>query len=127
MRAIEMNSDDISEILKHLPKELKEKLAAIIRPDSGLDDLKEFIEQYEDDNMLDHILCHTMTNLLKKISRVAHGLDKERKAKKEGRLTTIDCGLVVIGCLLDEAKMIQEAIDSHNKDCDKGEKCGAKH
>jgi hypothetical protein len=46
---IEISGQDLEEIIKALPKHLKDKLKAMVRPSSNIEILKEFIEKYEDD------------------------------------------------------------------------------
>ncbi len=127
MKAIEMTPQELKELLKHMPEHLKAKLFELVKPDSGIDIVKEFVEKYEDDDMLDHILAHTASNLIRKISTVARELTKDRKKEGKKRISTIDLGKVVIECLKDEAKNIQKALDHHEEDCTKGDDCGAKH
>src|SRR5690606_22067115 len=126
MRAIEMTGEELSEILDHLPLELKKKIAQMIKPDSGIRHVKSFLEQYEDDDMIDHIIAHTISNLIGKIGSVATSTRKDWK-KSGKKFTTLDMGLVVIECLKDEAKNIEEAFEKHEKDCKQGKDCGVKH
>lgn len=128
IKAIELNKEDMEEIMEHLPPHIRKKLIEMVKPDSGIDILRQFVEQYEDDNMLDHILTHTLANLTKKITGCATDMAKENKKKmgKQG-LTTVELGHVVIECLRHEAKTIEEAFESHDKTCTQGDKCGAKH
>jgi hypothetical protein len=126
IQAISMGMDDMKEILDALPEELRKKIMEQIKPDSGIGRIQEFVEEYEDDDMRDHIIAHTVSNLIKKIGSVSTSAIKDWK-KKGKRFSTIDMGLVVIECLKDEAKGIQSALDHYEKECKKGDDCGAKH
>lgn len=126
IQAISMGMDDMKEILDALPEELRNKIMEQLKPDSGIGRIKEFVDQYDDDDMRDHIIAHTLANLIGKIGSVATSAMKDWR-KKGKRFSTIDMGLVVIECLKDEAKGIQNALDHHEKECKKGDDCGAKH
>jgi methylase of polypeptide subunit release factors len=78
--------------------------------------------------MLDHILSHTISNLIRKISGTASDMAKKNQ-KKDGRhgLTTVELGIIVIECLKNEAENIEEAFEHHEKKCTRGDDCGAKH
>jgi DNA-binding transcriptional ArsR family regulator len=127
IQAISMGMDDMKEILDALPEELRNKIMEQLKPDSGIGRIQEFVEQYEDNDIRDHIIAHTVSNLIRKIGGVSTEMMKERKKEGKKRVNTIEMGQIVIECLKDEAKNIQEALDSHNKDCKRGDDCGAKH
>ena len=127
IQAVEMNREDMEKILDALPKDLRKKILDQIKPDSGISIVEQFVEQYDDDNMLDHILAHTTSNVIRKITEVAQGVSKDRKKEGKGRINTLELGMIVIECLKDEAKNIQKALDHHEKDCKRGDDCGAKH
>lgn len=126
IQAISMDMDDMKEILAALPDELKEKIMKQLKPDSGFEYIKNFIEKYDDDDMIDHIIAHTVSNLISKIGMVATECRKEGR-KRGKKFSRIDMGMTVIECLKDEAKNIQNALDHHNKECKRGDDCGAKH
>lgn len=126
IQAISMGMEDMKEILDALPEELRKKIMEQIKPDSGIGRIEQFVEEYEDDDMRDHIIAHTISNLIKKIGSVSTSAIKDWKRKGK-KFSTIDMGLVVIECLKDEAKGIQSALDHHEKDCKRGDDCGAKH
>lgn len=127
IQAVEMSKEDMDKIMEALPKDLRKKILDQIKPDSGIGIVEQFVEQYEDDNMMDHILAHTVSNLIRKITEVAQGVSKDRKKEGKRRVSTIELGMIVIECLKDEAKSIQKALDHHEKECDSGDDCGAKH
>jgi Mg/Co/Ni transporter MgtE len=126
IQAIEMSREDMHKILEALPKDLRKKIMEQIKPDSGISIVEQFVEQYEDDNMMDHILAHTVSNLIRKITEVAKGVSKDRKKEGKRRLSAIELSMIVIECLKDEAKIIQNALDHREKECGKGDDCGAK-
>lgn len=128
IKTLELNAEDMNELMEHLPDNLKKKLAELIRPDSGIGVVKQFIDEFEDENMLDHIVSHTISNLIRKITGAASSMAKENK-KKMGRkgLTTMELGIIVIECLKNEASTIEDAFESHDKKCDRGDKCGVNH
>lgn len=127
IQAISMDMDDMKEILDALPEELRKKIMEQIKPDSGIGIVEQFVKQYEDDNMMDHILAHTISNLMRKIIEVSQGISKDRKKEGKRRVSAIELGMIVIECLKDEAKNIQTALDDHKKECKKGDDCEAKH
>lgn len=127
IRAVKIKGSDMKEILEALPEELRNKIMSAIKPDSGIDDIKEFVENYEDDNMLYHVVAHTLSNLLKKITTIACDMQKDRKKQKKPGVNTIELAMLCIECLKDEAKNIQKALDKHDEECDRGDDCGAKH
>lgn len=126
IQAISMNMDDMKEILDALPDELKEKIMKQLKPDSGLEYIKNFIEKYDDDDMIDHIIAHTIANLISKIGNAATKCRKEWCSKGD-HFSAIDMGMTVIECLKDEAKNIQNALDKHEQECERGDDRGAKH
>jgi len=127
IQAISMGMDDMKEILDALPEELRNKIMEQLKPDSGIGRIQEFVEQYEDDDIRDHIIAHIVSKLIRKIGGVSTEMMKEKKKDGKKRINTLEMGQIVIECLKDEAKNIQNALDSHLKDCKKGDDCGAKH
>jgi hypothetical protein len=131
IKAIEMNREDMEEILKHMPEHLKAKIEDLIkefRPDSGIEYLREFVEKYEDDDMFDHIVSHTMSNIFRRTrDAVNHILKAKKREKQDPRINTVEMGIITIEVLRKEAENIEEALDTHEKKCDRGDKCGAKH
>lgn len=127
IKHIEVSSEEMEEIISRMPENLKEKLLSLIRPDSGIDVLKSFVDQYEDHNMLDHILAHTASTLIKRITTIAGALHRDKKKKFGESLTTIDVTMIVIEALKEEAKQIKKAVDDHEKNCPNGDNCGATH
>lgn len=123
IQAISMSMDDMKEILDALPEELRNKIMEQLKPDSGIGRIQEFVEQYEDNEIRDHIIAHTVSSLIRKIGGVFTEMMKDGKK----RISRLEMGQIVIECLKDESEDIQEAIDSHLKDCKRGESCGAKH
>lgn len=125
-QAVSIDGEDMKKILDALPEALRDKILEQIKPDSGIGRVKEFLEEYDDDDMRDHIIAHTISNLISKIGAVSTSCMKDWK-KKGKKFTTIDMGMVVIETLKDEAKNIQNALDKHEEECKKGDDCGAKH
>jgi Mg/Co/Ni transporter MgtE len=128
MKAIEMTRDELKELLKHLPEHLKDKLFHMVKPDSGIELLKEFVEKYEDEDMFDHIVAHTLSNLFKKMNNAVREVTKDKKNRgKKGRISTLEMASITIECLKNEAENIKDALEHHETECKKGDDCGAKH
>lgn len=130
IKEIEMNREDMEEILKNLPKHLRQKLEELIdsKPDSGIDIIRQFVEKYEDDDMFDHIMAHTMSNIFRRCADTVNHIIKDKKKEgKKGRISTIEMGIITIEVLRKEATNIEEAIEHHEEKCDRHDDCGAKH
>jgi hypothetical protein len=126
MKAIEMTRDELKELLKHLPEHLKDKLFHMVKPDSGIEVVKKFVDDYEDDDMRDHIMAHAVSNLIRGIYKVSRAVVKDRKKEGKKGLNTIEMGYLVIECLKKEAENIKQALDDHEQDCENKHDCGAK-
>jgi hypothetical protein len=117
IQGISISVDDMKEILDALPEEMRKNVVDKIKPYSVIGRIQEFFEQYADDDIRDHIIAITFSNLIGKIFSVSTEMIKERKAEGKGRINTIDMGQIVIKCLNDEAKHIQSVLDSQTEDC----------
>ncbi len=121
IKAIEMSRDDMEEIFNHMPDHLKEKLKSVIEsvslPDTGIEVVKQFVEQYEDDDVMDGIISFTCATLIKKITTISRKLAKKNEKTGKKGMTGSEMALVVISCLRDEASNIEKALVKHDEEC----------
>jgi hypothetical protein len=121
MRAIEMSREDMEEIINNIPDHLKAKLKNIIeevtKPDTGINVVKQFVEQYEDDNHLDGIISFTCASIIKSISTIGMKLSKKHRKEGKNGLTGSVMAQVVISCLRNEADNIEKALVKHDEEC----------
>lgn len=121
IRAIEMSRDDMEEIINNIPDHLKEKLKSIIQeatqPDTGIGVVKQFVDQYDDDNVLDGILSFTCASIIKSITTIGMKLSKKHQKRGKSGLTGSEMGQVVISCLRNEADNIEKALVKHDEEC----------
>lgn len=128
IKSIEMTKEDMEEILKHVPDHIKEKLFDAMNPDYGISLVKHFVEQYDDDDLLDNIIAHTISSLIRRmVSGAKSHIEDRRNSGKKARISTIDMAYISMECLKKEADNIREALGDHEEKCDKGKECGAKH
>lgn len=126
INSIEMSKEEMDVFMKALPKDLRDQIMAKIKPSSGIEIIREFVEKYEDHDMSDHIIAHTASNLIRKITTIAYNLSKDKRKKGDGRISTIEMGFIVSETLKAEAQHILDAISEHQEEC-KTKECGASH
>lgn len=128
LKTIEVSREDMEEIINNLPDHLKDKLLEMVKPDSGIEYLRAFVEKYDDEDMFDHIVAHTLSNIFRRTAdAVKHIIKDKKKAGEKDRINTVEMGLIVIEVLRKEAQNIEDALDEHEEKCDRGDKCDAKH
>lgn len=120
IKAIEVNGKEFHAIWELLPDELKEKLKHVMQnkaADEGIEKMKEFISQYDDEDPVDHIIGFTCGTV---ISRIGQGIGKAiKRAKREGKkgINGHDAAQVTIAALRKEADKIESAL-KHHQECD---------
>lgn len=120
IKAVSMDKDEFQDILNKLPKHLKEKIESGIKelkPDAGIEIIAEFLEYYEDDDPVDHMVGYTVSNFIKKVHFVADESVKAAKAKGKPGISTAYMANIIMECLRDEARQIEKAATDHKKEC----------
>lgn len=109
-------------LIKIMPKSLKKKILELVKPDSGIEIVKQFVDQYEDDNMMDHMLAHLTSNLIRKITSVSIELSKDRKnTEGNGDLNSVDIARIAADCLKDELEGVSKALALYREKCSTNE------
>lgn len=120
MKAIEINSDDIKMLLKLIPKDaLKDILELISKkePKKDIELIKDFIDQFDEDERFDFMMAHLLKDVLLTVSLE---FDKQMKASRK-RGDKAMCGHHVADGVIIGLKKIIERIESAQKDDDKHE------
>lgn len=120
--AIELDREEVEAIMSHLPQSLREKLQTIIHEsicDKGINTMKHFIAQYEDDDPMDHIVSFTCATIIGRIYEAAKQLMIVNKKEGKKGINGHDMGRIVSQQLKEEAKRIEAALREHEHDCSK--------
>ncbi len=112
MKSIEMTNEDMQEIFANIPEHLKEKLKAKIKPDSGIHTIKNFVEQYDDDHMLDHVMASTISNLF---CRVLSGFRTTQEGSTHD-IRAAQIGYIILESLKTEAVALQDSLELFEKE-----------
>ena len=116
IKSIEINQEDMEKILDALPLHIQNKIKDQIesqKPDSGIRIIKQFVEQYEDDQMVDHMLACAASGI---IVRTITSLSILQKNKKTLKLSPHELSCIIIDCMKKLANILEEAVKEQEKD-----------
>lgn len=110
---IAVTEDEMLEIMAALPEHLREKLEnifKIVSPKLGIEVLRQFVDQFEEDDRDDNMLSFTCASLITGV--IADIRKSIFVAKKKGLrgLTADDAANIVIEHLYKEASKIKKAL-----------------
>ncbi len=118
MGSIELSREETDEIFDNLPKHIKDKIIKRARaahedvPDSGIEILREFVKQYDENDSIERVMSFLCTCVL---TRMIDGLCEARKqAEKSGErgISGEKVGRIALKSLEDEAAKIRRAFAS---------------
>jgi hypothetical protein len=119
IQSIEMTKDEMIEIMAALPVHLRERLEKtmqMVRPDSGIDVVRQFVDQFEEDDRVDNMLSFTCASLITGV--VADIRKNIQAAKKKGLrgLDGLDVAKTLVERLHKEASKITRALSEHEEE-----------